>query len=120
MRLVAEWHGEEVDVDLALLHPDGHRVSWLGAPTRSVITATEVTSTRREGLALRGAKAGEYVVEVVRGSGSGRVSGEVNVTIAGTRRKLPFVLDDERASLGIVAIRFAPRLVPVRRPPVRW
>ncbi|MCA9627996.1 MAG: FecR domain-containing protein, partial [Myxococcales bacterium] len=113
-RVEATWSGGNSDLDLALLHPDGHRVSWLGAPTRSVITATDVTSTSREGLALRGAKAGEYVVEVVRASGAGPVSGTVTVTVAGTKKEIPFTLDGQRRTLGIVDIGFKSRLVPVR------
>jgi uncharacterized protein YfaP (DUF2135 family) len=114
LRLEAEFDGDDVDVDLSLLHPDGHRVSWLGAPTRSVITATDVTSTRREGLALRGARPGEYVIEVVRGSGSGRVSGTVTVKVAGAQQKIPFDLDDDRRAVGIAKLWMQSRLVPVR------
>jgi hypothetical protein len=114
LRLEAEFDGDDVDVDLSLLHPDGHRVSWLGAPTRSVITATDVTSTRREGLALRGAKPGEYVIEVVRGSGSGPVSGTLSVKIAGTERKIPFDLAEDRRAVGILSVWMKSRLVPVR------
>ncbi|MGE0323638.1 MAG: FecR domain-containing protein [Polyangiaceae bacterium] len=113
-RVEANWSGGDTDLDLALLHPDGHRVSWLGAPTRSIITATDVTSTSREGLALRGAKAGEYVVEVVRASGSGPVSGTVTVSVAGTKKQIPFTLDGQRRTLGVVTIGFKSRLVPVR------
>lgn len=113
-RVEASWSGGNADLDLALLHPDGHRVSWLGAPTRSVITATDVTSTSREGLALRGAKAGEYVVEVVRASGAGPVSGTVTVSVAGTKKQIPFTLDGQRRTLGVVTIGFKSRLVPVR------
>jgi hypothetical protein len=55
LKLEATWSSGGHDLDLALLHPDGRRVSWLGAPTRSVITATDVQSESREGLALRAA-----------------------------------------------------------------
>jgi hypothetical protein len=46
VRLEAHWDGG-VDVDLSLLDTDGHRVSWLGAATRSVISAHDATSTFR-------------------------------------------------------------------------
>ena len=35
LRLEAHWLGD-ADLDLALVDPDGHRVSWLGAPPRGV------------------------------------------------------------------------------------
>jgi hypothetical protein len=111
LRIEARWT-EGTDIDLALLHPDGHRISWLGAPTKSIITATDVTSTAREGLALRNAKPGEYVIEVTRQHGSGPVSGTVTVTVAGTKRELPFRLDQERLALGVAAVKTSSRLVP--------
>jgi len=114
LRLEATWSNGDHDLDLALLHPDGHRVSWLGAPTRSVITATDVTSHSREGLALRGGKPGEYVIEVVRAQGSGPVSGTVQVTAAGTKKSIPFTLEGNRVTLGIAKIRMQSRLVPLR------
>ncbi len=114
-RVEAKWSGD-ADLDVALIHPDGHRVSWLGAPTRSVITATDVQSRSQEGLALRGAKTGEYVIEIVRAGGAtgGPVRGDVTVTIAGTRKVIPFNLDGTRKTIGVAKIRMQSRLVPVR------
>jgi uncharacterized protein YfaP (DUF2135 family) len=102
-----------MDLDLALVHPDGHRVSWLGAPTRSVITARDVASFGSEGLALNNPQAGEYVIEVVRAAGSGRAVGEVVVTAAGTTRRIPFALDGTRASIAVANISVRQVLVPV-------
>ena len=113
LKLEATWSGDNADLDLALLHPDGDRVSWLGAPTRSVITARDVKSTHGEGLALRGAKPGEYVIELTRVSGSGPVHGQVVVSVAGTTRTLHFVLDGKRKSLGIARVAMRSRLVPL-------
>jgi hypothetical protein len=79
-----------------------------------VITATDVTSHSREGLALRGGKPGEYVIEVVRAQGSGPVSGTVQVTAAGTKKSIPFTLEGNRVTLGIAKIRMQSRLVPLR------
>ena len=112
LRLNAEWSGD-ADVDLGIVHPDGHRVSWLGAPTRELISATNVTSRSQEGLALMGSGAGEYALEVVRGEGEGRVSGDVTVRAAGGFRKIPFTLEagQQRVSLGIARIQFRSRLV---------
>lgn len=112
VRLEATWSGG-ADVDLALLHPDGHRVSWLGAPTRALISATNVNSRDREGLALLGSKAGEYVIEVVRGAGAGRVSGEIVVRAPKATRRIPFTIEpgQQRVSVGVMRIRFESRLV---------
>jgi len=113
LRVEATWRSGESDLDLSLLHPDGHRVSWLGAPTRGLISANDVTSTHGEGLALRGAKPGEYVVEVVRASGSGPVRGELTITVAGTKKTVPFVLEGDRRAVALASIAMQPRLVPL-------
>ena len=90
LRVEATW-SDDADLDLAILHPDGQRVSWLGAPTRELISARDVLARGREGLALNGAKPGEYAIEIVRsGGGSGTVRGELTVFAAGETRHLPF------------------------------
>ncbi len=114
LQLEATWTGTAQDLDLGLVTPDGHRVSWLGAPTREVITAVDVTSERRDALALRGAASGEYVVEIVRGRGDGPVSGEVTVRVAGAQRKIPFTLSGARTAVAIVQVTQESRLVPLR------
>jgi hypothetical protein len=114
IKLEATWFGGDQDLDLALIDPDGNRISWLGAPTKALISANDVVSTSREGLALRGGKAGEYVVEIVRGTnGGGPVRGEVVINVAGTRRVLPFTLNGTRETVGIAAVTISSRLVPI-------
>ena len=113
LRVEATW-SDGADLDLALLHPDGHRVSWLGAPTRELITARDVLDRGREGLALSGAKPGEYVIEIVRSAGdSGPVRGELTVFAAGETRRIPFTLDGERLTVALAEIKMVPRLVPL-------
>jgi hypothetical protein len=112
LRVEATWSGG-MDLDLAFVHPDGHRVSWLGAPTRSTITARDALSTTSEGLALNNPPAGEYVIELVRAAGTGRAVGEVIVTAAGTTRRIPFTLDGTRASIAVASIAVRQVLVPV-------
>jgi tetratricopeptide (TPR) repeat protein len=120
LRVEATWQGG-VDLDLAFIHPDGHRVSWLGAPTRSVITATDVTDLAREGLALRGAKPGEYLVEIARGDGSaGTIRGTLTLTVAGTKKAVPFELVGERVTVAVADVSMKSRLVPVRGGGGRW
>jgi hypothetical protein len=112
LRLEASWNGGP-DLDLSLLDTDGHRVSWLGAATRSVISARDATSTSREGLALRGAAPGEYVIELARGTGSGGATGELVVSIAGSVRRIPFNFDGDRKAIALLSITMQPRLVPL-------
>jgi tetratricopeptide (TPR) repeat protein len=114
LRVQATWQGAEHDLDLVILHPEGYRVSWLGAPTRAVISATDVLSVHREGLALRGAEAGQYAIEVVRSSAtSGPVRGSLSLQVGKAQRTLPFVLEGERLRVATARIRLESRLVPV-------
>jgi len=114
LRVQATWQGAEHDLDLVILHPEGYRVSWLGAPTRAVISATDVLSVHREGLALRGADAGQYAIEVVRSSAtSGPVRGNLSLRVGETERSIPFVLEGERVRVATGRIRLEGRLVPV-------
>jgi hypothetical protein len=112
LRIEATWDGG-ADLDVALLDAEGHRISWLGAPTRALISARDVQSSGREALAVRGAAPGEYVLQVVRASGATAVRGQLSVVVAGTRRTIPFLLDGARTNAGIVRISMESRLVPL-------
>ena len=50
VRITATWEGAGVDLDIGLIHPKGLRVSWLGAPSKAIISAEDVTSTRPRGV----------------------------------------------------------------------
>jgi tetratricopeptide (TPR) repeat protein len=114
LRAEASWSGG-ADLDIAFLTPDGHRVSFLGAPTRSVITARDVASSAGEGLALSGAPPGEYLIELVRRTpGEGSARGELTLSVAGTTRRVPFVLDSTRATIALARISMRSELVPLR------
>jgi tetratricopeptide (TPR) repeat protein len=112
IQLSATWQVGQ-DVDLALIDPDGRRVSWLGAPTRAIISAADVTAAGRERLGLMGSLAGEYVIEVVRARGEGPVQGEIVVQVPGGTRTIPFSLVGDRASVGTLRISWTSRLVPM-------
>jgi hypothetical protein len=112
VRLEASWSGG-TDLDVSLLDTEGHRISWLGAATRAVISARDATSSGREGLALRGAAPGEYVLELTRGSGAGSARGEITVTIAGGVRRIPFDFDGDRKAVALLRITMQPKLVPL-------
>ena len=97
-----------------IVHPDGYRVSWLGAPTRAVISANDVLSVQREGLGLRGAKPGQYAIELVRSSASpGSIRGSVQLQVADAQRSVPFVLEGQRARVATITLRSEERLVPL-------
>ena len=114
LRVQARWDGSEHDLDLVILPPQGYRVSWLGAPTRAVISASDVLSVHREGLALRGAEPGQYAIEIVRSSPtSGSVRGELELTIGKAQRSLPFVLEGQRLRVATAELRVTSRLVPL-------
>jgi tetratricopeptide (TPR) repeat protein len=113
-RVQASWEGSAHDVDVVILDPEGHRVSWLGAPTRAVITANDVLSVHREGLALGGSSTGQYAIELVRSSPSqGPIRGSVAVQVSDAKRNIPFVLEGERARIATVTLRNEARLVPL-------
>jgi hypothetical protein len=113
LRVEATWL-DDADLDLAILHPDGQRVSWLGAPTRELINARDVLDRGREGLSLNGAKPGQYAIEIVRSGGSsGTIRGELLVFAAGETRRVPFTLDGQRLTVALAEIKMVPRLVPL-------
>jgi tetratricopeptide (TPR) repeat protein len=115
-RVQASWEGSEHDVDLVILDPAGFRVSWLGAPTRSVISAADVLSVHREALALRGASPGRYAIELVRSAGgSGPVRGTVSLRVGKNEQSTPFELDGDRTRVATVTLRNEAKLVPLQR-----
>jgi len=115
-RVVATWQGAADDLDIVILHPEGYRVSWLGAPTRAVITASDVLGLSREGLGLRGAAPGQYAIELVRSSlTKGAVRGSLRVQAPGSERNVPFVLEGERLRVATVTLERKSRLVPLER-----
>jgi hypothetical protein len=122
LRVEATWGGADADLDLAIVDPHGQRVSWFGGPTRATVSARDAVSIGREALALRGAGPGEYVIEIDRAGGEddgGIVRGEVTVTVAGSRQRLPFVLRGQHARLALANITLVPRLVPLDQPSPR-
>ncbi len=110
LRVEATWSAD-ADVDIALITPEGQRVSWLGAPTRQVITARSVTSRAGESLAIRNAPVGNYIIELVRVSGSGTLHGNLQLTIADLKKTVPFSLNADRTVVGIAGITVVQKLV---------
>jgi ferric-dicitrate binding protein FerR (iron transport regulator)/tetratricopeptide (TPR) repeat protein len=119
LRVEAAWSGG-ADLDLAVLDPRGQRVSWFGGPTRATLSARDAVTPGREALALRGAAAGDYVVEIGRAAGGnddGRaIRGELTLTVAGTRQRVPFTLRGQHTRVALARITLEPRLVPLTGP----
>jgi hypothetical protein len=63
---------------------------------------------------MRNAPIGNYLVELVRVSGSATVHGNLLLTIADLKRTVPFALRDDRAVIGTASITVVPKLVALR------
>jgi hypothetical protein len=110
LQITATWQGN-ADVDVALIHPDGLRISWLGAPTQELISATDATARGRESLGVLGSKAGDYAIEVVRARGEGPIRGELKIVApGGSVRTIPFTLEGQRIIVGSLNVRWEKRL----------
>ena len=123
LRVEATWSDDDADLDLAIVDPRGQRVSWFGGPTRATLSARDAVSAGREALALRGARAGEYAIEIARAAGDGDdhgvIRGAVTITVAGARQRIPFTLRGQHARLALARITLEPRLVPLTGVPGR-
>lgn len=91
------WRGSS-DLDLALIAPDGTRISWFGG--RRTARANDVRMPGREILALGSATVGSYQIEVERTNPLDRetISGEMRVEVLGELRTLSFTLPSGTAS----------------------
>ena len=59
----ASWGGGD-DVDIALIAPDGSRLSWMGG--RTTLVGRDAAASGHEQLGLRSASVGQYLIEVTR------------------------------------------------------
>ena len=117
VQVTADWTGAG-DIDVALIDPQGKRMSWLGGTNGKVtVTALNATSTRTESLGFLGLGSGTYVVEVTRAAGDAGtepVRGELTLRLpGGGTRKVPFLLTGARAEVGTLRVFFESKLVPV-------
>lgn len=119
VRLSATWDAPDVDVDVALIDAKGRRYSWMGSQTKALITSSDATSTRAEGLAVQNLASGQYTIELTRASSSNAdstVRGELSLRLGGSTQRLPFTLTGARAEVGTVRVYYSSRLVPLDRP----
>ncbi|HLL23925.1 MAG TPA: hypothetical protein VK427_17425, partial [Kofleriaceae bacterium] len=103
----AHWTGG-ADVDVAVIAPDGSRISWMGG--RADVHVESSTSTLRELLAVRALPRGNYLVEVTRTGGAGTVRGSLDLTVLGVKKTLPFELAGARVTVGRISVALEERL----------
>jgi len=99
------------DLDVALITPQGTRISWLGG--RADLAVRDHRADDHEALAVRRLPRGNYLIEVSRSDGrAGVVRGTVAVAALDQRRTVPFELRGDRAVIGTLAVTARSRLVP--------
>ncbi len=107
-----------VDVDLAVIDPNGNRLAWAGK--FSNVRATDPTNRRHETIAVSSSASGSFNIEVVRAAGgSAPVTGTITIRSLGEARMIPFSLTGVRATVADVALRLESHLeaVPDALPP---
>ncbi|AKF10536.1 FecR domain-containing protein [Sandaracinus amylolyticus] len=106
----ASWPGGD-DVDVALIAPDGSRLSWMGG--RTTIVGEDARRDGRETIGLSRATVGNYLVEVARTSPEqrGAIRGTLRIRALDGTRTVPFVIDDgERESVARIVVRRESRM----------
>ena len=110
------------DLDLAIVAPDGARISWpLAARSRSsrALRSIDPTSTSHESLAWSNGSSGAYTFEVARSGADTRpVRGSLTVRVLGQSRTFPFVLTGAHLAVARANVRWESRLVPMNDPPI--
>ena len=113
--LDARWnHGE--DLDLALISPQGTRISWMGG--RKSVFADHVADPGQERLGLGQVSPGTYLVEISRTDATSTypVRGNIRLTALGARHDLPFSLVGRQVVTATLVVERQSHLEPVRGP----
>jgi hypothetical protein len=104
--LKATWD-RGVDLDLALITPDGRRISALRAGRRGGVTVDSHDGATAEVLALRWLRGGTYRVEIGPASETSAgtpVSGTLLMKVRGKTKAVPFVVSSRNKPVAKVAI----------------
>ena len=114
--LEATWNRGD-DLDLALISPQGTRISWMGG--RKSVFADRVADAGSERLGLGVVSPGSYLVEVSRTNPDGLqpVRGRIRLSALGIREDLPFSLSGRQVVAATLVIERKWHLEPVRP---RW
>ncbi len=110
----ASWSGGD-DVDVALIAPDGSRLSWMGG--RTTLVGRDARAAGHEQLGLRTASVGQYLVEVSRTTADERrpVHGQLRIRVLDETRVVPFtIVQGKGTGVARIAVRRESRLEAAR------
>jgi len=116
--VAAKWTAPAaVDLDITIVDPMGARYSWI-SPSR--VRVMDDASTAREAIALSGASAGSYTIEIARKKGASAdlplVTGAVFIAVPGRPGKsYPFSLSGVRTSVARVDLKWDTQMIPIYR-----
>ena len=113
--LDAAWSNGE-DLDLALISPQGTRISWMGG--RKTVFADHVADIGQERLGLGQVSPGRYLIEISRTNPTATypVRGRIRLTALGLHRDLPFTLSGRQVVASTLIVERKSHLEPVGGP----
>jgi hypothetical protein len=108
----ATWSGGD-DIDIALITPDGTRISWMGG--RTTVVGRDAGASGRELIGLSRATVGNYVIEVSRTGSDGTghaISGDLRIRALDENRTVHFTLPEGESHRAVAraAVRRESRL----------
>ncbi|MCC7000077.1 MAG: VWA domain-containing protein [Deltaproteobacteria bacterium] len=120
LSLNASW-GSDADLDVALVAPSGSRISFMGGRKISADPGAAITAGR-ERLGIPKIAKGSYLVEITRSKlgDTTPVAGEVEITVLGVKRVIPFTLSTDRVVLGRIDVTSQFKWVQVARTNGGW
>jgi len=120
LSLNASW-GSDADLDVALVAPSGSRISFMGGRKVSADPGAAITAGR-ERLGVPKIAKGSYLVEITRSKlgDTTPVAGEVEITVLGVKRVIPFTLSTDRVVLGRIDVTSQFKWVQVARSNGGW
>ncbi len=111
----ATWSGGD-DIDIAIITPDGTRLSWMGG--RTTVVGRDASAAGRELIGLSRASVGNYVIEISRTGSDGTghaISGDLRIRALDDNRTVHFTLPEGESHRAVAraAVRRESRLEPV-------
>ncbi len=110
----ASWTDSSTDLDLALIDPNGARVTWTSSARFAKVT--DPTVGGHEALSITNGNAGAFTVEIARAKSSDSqraVHGTLTIRAFGARKTIPFDLTGNSARIAKIDTRWESELVPV-------
>jgi len=111
----ATWSGGD-DIDIALISPDGTRISWMGG--RTTVVGRDAGASGRELIGLSRATVGNYVIEVSRTGSDGTghaITGDLRIRALDENQTVHFTLPEGESHRAVAraSVRRESRLEPV-------